>query len=186
MRPEATPAPSLSATSEVQSLFEAALALEEALESGSPPDVEALVEQAKLTPVERLGKLLFMGQDYGLGAFLYTREDWRPLARENLGKVKVPTLRNVDKRPFPWFIKAYGHNGYFKSLESIVHFYNTRDVLPVCLPELPGKPGVDCWPPPEVGLNLNTTEMGDLGLSPQEEAAIVAFLATLSDGYLSR
>ena len=25
-------------------------------------------------------------------------------------------------------MKAYGHNGYFKSLEEIVHFYNTRDV----------------------------------------------------------
>ncbi|WP_235216983.1 cytochrome-c peroxidase [Archangium violaceum] len=124
--------------------------------------------------------------DYGLGAFLQTREEWRPFARGNLGKVKVPTLRNVDKRPYPGFIKAYGHNGYFKSLESIVHFYNTRDVLPVCLPEFPGTPGEDCWPPPEVGLNLNTDELGNLGLTPQEEAAIVAFLRTLSDGYFQR
>ncbi|HEX5745144.1 MAG TPA: cytochrome c peroxidase [Archangium sp.] len=124
--------------------------------------------------------------DYGLGAFLQRREEWRPFARENLGKVKVPTLRNVDKRPHPGFIKAYGHNGYFKSLESLVHFYNTRDVLPVCLPEFPGTPGEDCWPPPEVGLNVNTKELGDLGLSPQEEAAIVAFLRTLSDGYFQR
>jgi cytochrome c peroxidase len=45
-----------------------------------------------------------------------------------LGKFKVPTLRNVDKRPNTSFVKAYGHNGYFKSLEDIVHFYNTRDV----------------------------------------------------------
>ena len=45
-----------------------------------------------------------------------------------MGKHKVPTLRNVDKRPSPAFVKAYGHNGYFKSLEEIVHFYNTRDV----------------------------------------------------------
>ncbi len=44
------------------------------------------------------------------------------------GKQKVPTLRNVDKRPAKRFVKAYGHNGYFKSLEEIVHFYNTRDV----------------------------------------------------------
>jgi cytochrome c peroxidase len=41
-----------------------------------------------------------------------------------------PTLRNVDKRPSPDFVKAYGHNGYFKSLKQIVHSYNTRDVLP--------------------------------------------------------
>ncbi|MGZ3458017.1 MAG: cytochrome-c peroxidase [Archangium sp.] len=124
--------------------------------------------------------------DYGLGAFLQTREDWSPSARENLGKVKVPTLRNVDKRPYPGFIKAYTHNGYFKSLESIVHFYNTRDVLPLCLPGFSGTPGVDCWPPPEVGLNLNTIELGNLGLSPQEEEALVAFLRTLSDGYFKR
>jgi cytochrome c peroxidase len=44
------------------------------------------------------------------------------------GKFKIPTLRNVDKRPNTSFVKAYGHNGYFKSLEDIVHFYNTRDV----------------------------------------------------------
>lgn len=124
--------------------------------------------------------------DLGLGAFLQTRPEWAAYARANLGKVKVPTLRNVDKRPFPWFVKAYAHNGYFKDLESIVHFYNTRDVLPVCLIEIPGIPGVDCWPVPEVGLNVNTTELGNLGLSPQEEQAIVAFLRTLSDGYSQR
>ena len=45
-----------------------------------------------------------------------------------MGKQKVPTLRNVDLRPSPHFVKAYGHNGYFKSLKEIVHFYNTRDV----------------------------------------------------------
>jgi cytochrome c peroxidase len=30
------------------------------------------------------------------------------------------------------FVKAYGENGYFKSLKEFVHFYNTRDVLPHC------------------------------------------------------
>ena len=50
------------------------------------------------------------------------------MAASEVGKHKVPTLRNVDKRPYPEFVKAYGHNGYFKSLEEIVHFYNTRDV----------------------------------------------------------
>lgn len=127
--------------------------------------------------------------DYGLGAFLLTRPEWRRYARDNLGLQKVPTLRNVDKRPYPAFIKAYMHNGHFKTLESVVHFYNTRDVLPVCLaevPEVPGVPGVDCWPPPEVGLNVNTDELGDLGLTHEEEDAIVAFMRTLSDGYFHR
>ena len=45
-----------------------------------------------------------------------------------MGKHKVPTLRNVDLRPSQEVVKAYGHNGYFKILEGIVHFYNTRDV----------------------------------------------------------
>jgi len=35
-------------------------------------------------------------------------------------------------RPTPSFVKAYMHNGYFKSLKEVVHFYNTRDVLPEC------------------------------------------------------
>src|SRR5450759_1818771 len=66
--------------------------------------------------------------DTGLGGFLkaadYAETVWGP----ELGKHKVPTLRNVDLRPSKHFIKAYSHNGYFKSLEEIVHFYNTRDV----------------------------------------------------------
>jgi cytochrome c peroxidase len=103
------------------------------------------------------------------------------MALENMGKQKVPTLRNVDKRPSPSFVKAYAHNGYFKTLESIVHFYNTRDVLPVCTDT--GIPGVDCWPAPEVASNVNVAELGNLGLTAAEETAIVAFLKTLSDGY---
>jgi cytochrome c peroxidase len=57
---------------------------------------------------------------------------WLELAPGNLGRIQVPTLRNVDKRPDSTFVKAYGHNGYFTSLKTIVHFYNTRDVLPRC------------------------------------------------------
>ena len=41
----------------------------------------------------------------------------------------------------------------------------------------------NCWPAPEVAENVNTDELGDLGLTRTEEAAIVAFLKTLSDGY---
>ena len=36
------------------------------------------------------------------------------------GFFKVPTLRNVDKRKGVGFKKAYAHNGWFKSMESIV------------------------------------------------------------------
>ena len=104
---------------------------------------------------------------------------------EEWGKHKVPTLRNVDLRPDETFVKAYGHNGYFKSLEGIVHFYNTRDVLPTC----PGAYtetealAAGCWPPPEVAENVNRDELGNLGLTFEEEADIVAFMKALSDGF---
>jgi cytochrome c peroxidase len=120
--------------------------------------------------------------DYGLGGFLAARMDYAQYAAEENGKHKVPTLRNVDLRPYPGFVKAYGHNGYFKSLKDIVHFYNTRDVLPHC-PEDGGNPGVDCWPEPEVAMNVNTSELGDLRLSETDEWALVEFMKTLSDGY---
>ena len=109
--------------------------------------------------------------DLGLGGFLATVPDYAAFAAENMGRQKVPTLRNVDKRPYPGFVKAYGHNGYFKSLKEIVHFYNTRDI-----------PGAN-WPAAEVPDTVNHTELGNLGLTDAEENAIIAFLQTLSDGY---
>jgi cytochrome c peroxidase len=108
--------------------------------------------------------------DPGLGGFLQTVSQYSQYAAENYGKHKVPTLRNVDLRPDPAFIKAYGHNGFFKSLKDIVHFYNTRDV--------------EEWPVPEVAANMNTAELGNLKLTDADEDAIVAFLKTLSDGYV--
>ena len=112
--------------------------------------------------------------DTGLGGFLqasgYDETVWGP----EMGKQKVPTLRNVALAPSGNFVKAYSHNGYFKSLLEIVHFYNTRDV-----------PWAK-WPVPEVAANINTTEMGNLKLNTGEELAIVAFLKTLSDGYVPR
>jgi cytochrome c peroxidase len=80
-------------------------------------------------------------------------------------------------------VKAYGHNGYFTSLKGIVHFYNTRDVLPRCKPHDPGE-GTACWPAPESTDNMNTSKVGNLGLSDAEEDALVAFMQTLTDGFM--
>lgn len=114
--------------------------------------------------------------DPGLGGFLASLSEtnpvWAAMAGENMGKHKVPTLRNVDKRPGAGFTKDYSHNGYFKSLKEIVHFYNTRDVE-----------GAN-WPEPEYATTVNTEELGNLGLTDEEEDAIVAFMGTLSDGYI--
>ncbi len=41
------------------------------------------------------------------------------------GLFLTPTVRNSDLRPSPTFIKAYYHNGFAKSLQEVVHFYNT-------------------------------------------------------------
>ncbi|MDH3903091.1 MAG: hypothetical protein OES90_07700, partial [Xanthomonadales bacterium] len=115
-----------------------------------------------------------------------TMPEWQAMAVENMGKQKVPTLRNVGKRLGNGFPKAYAHNGYFKNLKSIVHFYNTRDVKDTCLnPFTTEKDALqlDCWPEPEVAVNVNTDELGDLGLTDAEEDAVVAFLNTLSDGF---
>jgi cytochrome c peroxidase len=134
--------------------------------------------------------------DPGLGGFLERAGYPKDVYEEEWGKQKVPTLRNVGKGSceaepdnMVCIVKAYGHNGYFKSVADIVHFYNTRDVKPTCPLDDDGYPytaaqaiASDCWPAPEVDENVNTGELGDLGLTPDEEAAIVAFLMTLSDG----
>ena len=108
---------------------------------------------------------------------------WLKLAPDNQARIQVPTLRNVDKRPDPAFVKAYGHNGYFTSLKQIVHFYNTRDVLPRCQPHDPGE-GTTCWPAPESTANMNTSKVGRLGLSDAEEDALVLFMQMLTDGFM--
>jgi cytochrome c peroxidase len=124
--------------------------------------------------------------DPGLGGFLAHRPDYAAYAADNMGKHKVPTTRNVDLRPAPDTVKAFGHNGYFKSLEGIVHFYNTRDVKRVCTGDYTEAEALaaNCWPAPEVSENVNRAELGNLGLSASEEAALVAFLKTLSDGFV--
>ena len=111
------------------------------------------------------------------------REDLESLVAPNVGKQRVPTLRNVAKSPSRRFVKAYTHNGYFKTLKGLVHFYNTRDVLPRCQGALVEEQALaeNCWPAPEVASNLNVSDVGNLGLSAREEDALEAFLDTLSD-----
>ena len=97
--------------------------------------------------------------DLGLGEIVMSD-------KEN-GKFRVPTLRNIE------FTAPYGHNGFFKTLEDIVHFYNVRDISSE-------------FPQAEYAENVNTEEMGNLELTPEEELYIVTFLKTLSDGYINK
>jgi hypothetical protein len=94
--------------------------------------------------------------DYGLGGVLGLPEE--------MGKFKVMTLRNIAITP------PYMHNGVFSTLHEVVDFYNTRDL--------------GGWPPPEVPENVNQDELGNLGLTEAEVDTIVAFLETLTDGYV--
>jgi len=123
--------------------------------------------------------------DQGLGFFLENSGSDPTIYEAEYGKVKVPTLRNVGLKPADDAIKAYAHNGFFKSLYGIVHFYNTRDVMPVCPGDYTESQALaaGCWPQPENPMNVNVDELGNLGLTTDEEWAIVAFLLALSDGY---
>jgi cytochrome c peroxidase len=76
-----------------------------------------------------------------------------PLAPKFDGRFRTVTIRNVDKRPYPGFVKAYSQR-------------------------------VSCWPAPEVPRNLNAT-CCDLHLNDQQEDDLVAFLRTLSDGFVT-
>jgi cytochrome c peroxidase len=130
-------------------------------------------------------------RDPGLGGFLL-KTQWATLAPQQMGKMKVPTLRNVAMTPKPGRgdsqpTKAYMHNGAFKSLKEVVQFYNTRDVLRRCGPKDARKDwGNKCWPAPQFPETMNRDELGNLGLTEGEVNAIVAFLGTLSDGHFPR
>jgi cytochrome c peroxidase len=109
--------------------------------------------------------------DRGLGGFLNDpRQD---------GQFKTPHLRNVA------LTGPYMHNGVLKTLKQVVHFYSTRDVLPACNPALgnldPGF-GITCWATPEIPQNMDSSFMGNLGLTDADEDAIVTFMLTFTDG----
>jgi cytochrome c peroxidase len=130
-------------------------------------------------PVFHYGTAAF---DPGLGGFTGRAS--------HVGKFRTPTLRNVGMGSGRTFM----HNGALISLRQVVDFYNTRDVLPRCTdpgyiadPATWGSYGAGrCWPAPEHGANLDSKNMGKLGLSDAEVDAIVAFMMTLNDGYTGR
>jgi cytochrome c peroxidase len=118
-----------------------------------------------------------MAADPGLGGFTERAS--------HMGKFRTPTTRNVGQGDN----RTYMHNGALISLKQVVDFYNTRDVLPTCTdpailadPAKWGSYGVGrCWPAPEHPANLDSKNMGKLGLTDAEVDAVVAFLAALTD-----
>lgn len=113
--------------------------------------------------------------DLGLGGRVDIAK--RDPAGSQIGKHKVMGLRNIA------LTAPYGHNGVLKTLKEVVHFYNTRDTLGFVADNNSPDFGIKGWPLPEVDKNVNKDELGHLGLTEQEESAIVAFLNTLTDDY---
>ena len=107
-----------------------------------------------LQPTNSLG---FNYIDLGIGAIV--------AQSKHNGKFKVPSLRNVAVSA-PYF-----HNGSIPTLEKAVRFYNRRDL------------NTGEFASAEVSQNMNMEELGNLGLTDEEEQNLVAFLKTLTDGY---
>ncbi len=79
----------------------------------------------------------------------------------DIGKFKPPTLRNIE------LSSPYMHDGRFKTLEEVVEFYNS---------------GVNQSSPNISPLMLKANRPnGDLNLTIQDKADLVAFLKTLTD-----
>jgi cytochrome c peroxidase len=131
-------------------------------------------------------KSKLLEQDLGLGGELETvlpngqfkyPAAWRAQAVAQYGKFKTPTVRNVAGPN-----RRYMHNGIFNSLEQVVHFYNTRDVAGAGW-TIDGVFKTWAELGREVNLNVEIHGAGNLGLTPQQEADLVAFMKTLSDGW---
>ena len=105
------------------------------------------------------------------------------------GGFKTPTLRNTAKFKS---VRNFTHNGWFKSLESLVHFYNTSAILEAadsfgttrCEAAMTEKEAFarNCWPEAEWPDTVSTSRLvGNLGMTAAQEAAVVAYMRTLSD-----
>ncbi|MDX9841781.1 MAG: cytochrome c peroxidase [Desulfobulbus sp.] len=146
--------------------------------------------------------------DPGLGGFLKSAGYAQAVYQVEMGKHKTPSLRNIDQRPSPEFIKAFGHNGFFKSLdgmEGIVHFYAWRATMDAGgmgdggmggggmggggmggggmggggMGDGGMAPNPDLFPPPEYAENRDMMKPFNFMMTGDY---LVAFLKTLTDG----
>ena len=107
----------------------------------------------------------------------------------------------------PDFVKAYMHNGIFKSLKDVIRFYNRRNIAAdasgkeIAFDVRKGPPSgyTPLFPPPEVLDNVQNVmgmppsqataaiesngQVGNLQLSAQQEEDLLNFIRILSDGH---
>ncbi len=162
-----------------KNLSAAFAAYEETLETVNSKYDDWANDKAKFTPAEQRGKELFIGnkakcfdchftddftgdefKNIGLFNSNYLTDSGRYIItkkEEDLGKFKVPGLRNVA------VTAPYMHNGIFASLEEVLRYYNQPSGF------FPHQ------------INLDPTFKKGLGLTKREQADIIAFLKTLTD-----
>lgn len=106
----------------------------------------------------------FRGDDEFKNIGLYNERELKDKGRylvtgknEDLGKFKVPGLRNVA------LTAPYMHNGMFKTLKEVIQYYNRPDYFV------------------EGSINRDTTLNQSLGLTPEEENDLEEFLKALTD-----
>jgi cytochrome c peroxidase len=109
-----------------------------------------------------------------------------PAGASLCGSFKTPTLRNTVTR------NVFFHNGVFTSLAQVIDFYNTRDTNPEkWYPTVNGVVQKYNDLPPDLKIYIDTKD-GPFGQSPgetphmtaQNEADLLCFLETLTDGYV--
>lgn len=161
-------------------LGEAIAAFEQTLETANTPWDKYVVsnDSTLITATVLEGSLLFRTKarcvechftpDFTGDEFrnigLYDEQQWTDKGRfdvtknpDDLGRFKVPGLRNVA------VTAPYMHNGQFKTLAEVVHYYNQPQLFV------------------QNPINRDTVLNQELLLTTHEEAAIVAFLESLTD-----
>jgi cytochrome c peroxidase len=102
------------------------------------------------------------------------------------GMFKTPTLRNTAIR------RAFFHNGVFQTLQQVMDFYNFRDTNPEKVYPLGSDGKVQKYDdiPVQYQANVDVSDppfnrhLGETpAMTAQDEADIIAFLQTLTDGY---
>ncbi|MEO7432250.1 MAG: cytochrome-c peroxidase, partial [Dokdonella sp.] len=105
------------------------------------------------------------------------------------GLFRTPTLRNVALR------RTFFHNGKFQSLRDVVAFYVTRDITPERWYSKDSAGRVEAYDdlPTEYRANINRDppfEGQAPGMKPRlderEIDDVIAFLGTLTDGYVKK